>query len=97
MDDVTELPGGENVIDAVRAITGSGRSVFSYAIMSGKSDAVELIYRLVAGWEDSAHTGGIHPVDHEEVREGGHAPIYGLLFLRWSSRFTRISIISLHR
>lgn len=56
----TELPGGEDVKTAVQTITKCRRSLFSYAIMSGKTEAVEYIYILVAG---------IFGNDHGLVRE----------------------------
>lgn len=70
----TELPGGEDVKSAVQKITEHRRSLFSYAIISGQSKAVESIYRLVAGWEEKIENTYVHHVgifgdDHELVRE----------------------------
>ncbi|CBN74318.1 Ankyrin Repeat Transient Receptor Potential Channel [Ectocarpus siliculosus] len=44
-----ELPRGDRVQEAVRAINTRGKSVFSYAILSGRTDAMELVYDLVRG------------------------------------------------
>ncbi|CAB1102482.1 unnamed protein product [Ectocarpus sp. CCAP 1310/34] len=44
-----ELPRGDRVQAAVRAIKTRAKSVFSYAILSGRTDAMELVYDLVRG------------------------------------------------
>ncbi|CAN0043918.1 unnamed protein product, partial [Ectocarpus sp. 13 AM-2016] len=44
-----ELPRGDRVQEAVGAIKTRGKSVFSYAILSGRTDAMELVYDLVRG------------------------------------------------
>lgn len=41
------LPGGEKVKEAIKVINACERSLFSFAIMSGRKEAVEHIYNLV--------------------------------------------------
>lgn len=41
------LPGGEGVKKVIEAINACQKSLFSFAIMSGRKEAVELIYDLV--------------------------------------------------
>lgn len=43
----TDLPVGKRVKNAVKAIDSAKVSVFSYAIMSGQTPAVELVFNLV--------------------------------------------------
>lgn len=67
------LPGGDNVKKVVKLMNGHKRSLFSYAILSGETEAVELIYDLVAGSTESINGTsiqhhGIFGDDHKEVR-----------------------------
>lgn len=73
LDDQRDLPGDERVARVIRAINGYRRSLFSYGIMSGEQEAVNLIYDLVAGREETAadgtrtHHPGVFGEDHDEV------------------------------
>ena len=41
------MPYGDDVKAAVAMISGHGQSVFAYTVLSGRTDAVELVYRLI--------------------------------------------------